>query len=80
MNTKPPAVSAVRSVWTSRDEATLKELTERRTRIMEQNMATLLMAMEGCCASAAETRFAAEVLISNAETVILALKPFTEPE
>jgi hypothetical protein len=36
-DTRPPAPSTVRSRWTSKDEATLQELTERKKRIDEEN-------------------------------------------
>jgi hypothetical protein len=80
MNTKPPAPPIVRSVWTQKDELLLKELTERRQRIMDANMDALVAACAGCCASSAEMELVSQTLAGNAAAVIAALKPFVEPE
>ena len=73
-NTRPPEESSVRSVWTAKDEETLRELTERRERIMEANRERLRLAL-----GVENTDFENALLkhvIFNAEAIRDALAPF----
>lgn len=79
-------VGAVRSVWTSRDEAALLELTERKQRVMAEmrapvdrlvasmNEASVLKGGSGCGLGDHDTWV--DVLIEHAEALRDALAPF----
>ncbi len=72
MNTKPPTTENVRSVWTPKDEAALRELQERRRRIMAENEMRVADALSFLNITPAEV----EDVIKAAAVIRDALKPF----
>jgi len=71
--------STVRSRWTSKDEATLQELTERKKRIDEENREPLRMivaqggAIDGC-----DIDLLTDWLVENATQLRVLLEPFDQ--
>lgn len=70
-------ISSARSVWTSKDEAALRELTERRARIMAERQNAISDLLNG---SGFNDEDAVTFLIEHAEDFRDALKPFDSRE
>ena len=76
-DTRPPAPSTVRSRWTSKDEATLQELLERKKRIDQQNREPLQIlvacggSIDGC-----DIDLLTDWLVENATRLRALLAPF----
>jgi hypothetical protein len=75
-DTRPPAPSTVRSRWTSKDEATLQELTERKQRIDSENRQPLVELVASYTNTPAETTLVTDWLIENATQLRALLEPF----
>lgn len=79
MNTKPPEMTAVvRSRWTSKDEALLQELTERKARIDRQNREPIVELAAIFMTGSAEDAGLADWLIENATQLRALLEPFAQ--
>lgn len=86
-NTRPPAEPASKAVWTSKDEASLRELSERKARIMQENLQRLLDVLRPALdmalptgADEEELNAVAEALVGGAEAFRDALAPFDSRE
>jgi hypothetical protein len=72
--TKPPAAEQSRSVWTQRDETALRELLDRRQRIMADNRRRLEEVLSATSVPLSPAEI--DSLIELAEPLRDALKPF----
>ena len=78
-DTRPPGAAALeattRSVWSSRDEATLQELAARKQRIMGAHRETLVSVLAEAIRTVDAEQYADEV-IAIAESLRDAMAPF----
>jgi hypothetical protein len=77
-NTVPGELNAVRSRWTSKDEAMLRELIERKKRIDEQNREPLRMIVRESSPAEIDNlgESVTDWLIENATQLRVLLEPF----
>lgn len=73
-NTRPPTDDSVRSKWTAKDEEALRELTERRKRIMAENVGRVAVIFDHVGINRDSVEL--DHIISNAEAIRDALAPF----
>lgn len=78
MNTKPPAIDPTRVLWTTKDEAQLIELTDRKRRVREVALAQVREAVAGVAdfLELAELEEVINYMAERAELIRDALKPF----
>jgi hypothetical protein len=76
-DTRPPTPSTVRSRWTAKDEAALKELQERKRRINEQNREPLeVLVVTTCPGDGTDHGYVIDWLVENATQLRVLLAPF----
>lgn len=77
-DTRPPVPSTVRSRWTSKDEATLQELTERKQRIDRENRDPIIHLILGSSYPGGHDGHneVTDWLVDNATQLRVLLEPF----